>query len=119
MIGRFEQTTTRVQRSIQANILVTGARGRIRVSAGGGGGLLVHERRTRQVSEDCSPTVPCGPFESTFSNASGAAQGVGGVEVELARRLALFGRVRFVVPFSDPGGADLRVTTGLRWAFGR
>jgi len=57
-------------------------------------------------------------FESSVSNSSGAAQGVGGAEVRLRAGFALYGQARFVVPMNDPGGSDLRVTTGLRWGFG-
>jgi hypothetical protein len=89
------------------------------MAAGGGVGLLQHLRRTQTVTTDCTPGVTCGSFESTFSNASGSAQAVGGAELRLTRPLALYGDVRFVVPFTDPAGSDLRVTSGLRWGFGR
>ena len=117
VIGRLEEKTTRVQRTLQANLLFTGALGRVRVSAGGGVGLLQHHRLTRRGSADCSSAVPCGSFESTFSNVSGSAQGAGGAEVRLTGGLALYGQVRFVVPFTDPGGSDLRATAGFRWGF--
>ncbi|MEO8071272.1 MAG: hypothetical protein ABI652_07705 [Acidobacteriota bacterium] len=118
VIGRSEQRTTRTQRTLEANVLFTGAHGRVRMTAGGGVGLLEHRRRTRTLLADCSPAVECGTFESTFSSASGSAQGVGGAEVRLSRAAALYGQVRFVVPFIDPGGSDLRVTTGVRIGFG-
>lgn len=47
-IGRFEQTTTRSQRMLQANLLFRGTMDRLRVTAGGGVGLLQHHRRTRR-----------------------------------------------------------------------
>ena len=118
-IGRLEQSTTRAQRSLEANVLFTGARGRVRTNVGGGIGLLQHHRDTSHVTADCSPGTSCGSFESAFSNVSGSAQAVGGAEVRLAGGLALYGQVRFVVPFADPGGSDLRATTGLRWSFVR
>ena len=118
VIGRLEQKTTRVQRTLQVNVLFTGARGRVRATAGGGVGLLQHHRTTSSVTTDCSPGVPCGSFESSFSSTSGSAQAVGGAEVRLGGGVALYGQVRFVVPFTDPSGGDLRATTGLRFGFG-
>ena len=117
-IGRLEQTTTRVQRLVGGNVLFSTGSRRVRLLAGGGLGLVQHARRTRQTTGDCSPGVSCGSFESSFSNASAAAQGVGGADVRLSARLAVYGQARFVVPMTDPGGSDLRVTTGLRWGFG-
>jgi hypothetical protein len=118
LIGRVEQQTTRMQRTLQANVLFTANTGRVRVTAGGGVGLLQHRRRTRTLTEGCAPEMLCGSFESNVSNARGAAQGVGGAEVRLTAGFALYGQARLVVPMHDPGGSDLRITTGLRWGFG-
>jgi hypothetical protein len=117
VIGRFEQTTTRTQRTVEANALFTGRSGRVRVNAGGGVGLLLHSRRTRQVTSQCSPEVSCGPSDSTFSNGAGEAQAVGGAEVRLSDGFHVYSQVRFVVSMSDPGDSDLRLTAGVRWAF--
>jgi hypothetical protein len=117
-IGRLEQTTTRVQRLVGANVLFRTGPRRVRPFAGGGLGLVQHARRTRQTTADCSPGVSCGSFETSFSNTSGAVLGVGGADVRLSARLAAYGQARLVVPMTDPGGSDLRVTTGLRWGFG-
>ena len=119
MIGRLEGSTTRVQRSSQLNVLFRGAAGRVRITGGGGAGLLQHRRRTRQDVSGCSPGVSCQSFESTFSNTSFAAQLVGGAEVVLGGGLAVYGQTRVVVPASDPGGSDVRVTAGVRWGFGQ
>jgi hypothetical protein len=118
MIGRLEQKTTRVQRSSQINVLFRGSAGRVRITGGGGIGLLQHDRRTRQDVSGCSQGVTCQSFESSFSNTSFAAQAVGGAEVALAGGFAVYGQARFVVPTSDPGGGDIRVTAGVRWGFG-
>jgi hypothetical protein len=118
VIGRFEQTTTRVQRSVQTAMLFTAARGRIRISAGGGAGFVEFSRRTRQLTSECTPPIQCGPFESSFSNFAIGAQIAGGAEARIVGGLAVYGQVRLVVPVSDPGGSDLRVTAGLRWGFG-
>jgi hypothetical protein len=117
-IGRLEQTTGRVQRIYQANALFTAGAGRIRATAGGGVGLLQHDRQTRTTTSGCSPGVTCGSFESAFSSATGSVQAVGGVEVRIAGGIALYGQTRFVVPMTDPGGSDLRVTAGARVGFG-
>jgi hypothetical protein len=114
-IGRVAQTTRRTQRSWQVNILATRALGRLRVSGGGGVGVLQHERRTQTTASDCSPGVTCGASESTASNAAGSLQGAGDVEARLAHGVAIFGQARLVVPTSDPAGADVRITAGLRW----
>jgi hypothetical protein len=96
------------------NVLATRAIGRLRVSGGGGVGILQHERRTQTTASDCSPGVTCGASESA-STASGALQGAGDVEARLAHGAAIFGQARLVVPMSDPAGSDMRITAGLRW----
>lgn len=119
VVGRVEQTTRRVQRIWQANVLFSGAIGRLRVTGGGGVGALQHGGSTGQALSDCSPGVSCGSFQSEFSNGSGSAQAVGGAEAPLAGELAVYAQVRFTIPMADPGSSDLRVTSGLRWGFGR
>jgi hypothetical protein len=115
--GRLEQSTRRVQRAWQVNMLATGRAGRVRVFGGGGVGLLQHDRRFRQTIEDCSPSVInlCGSTSNTFHNMSGSAQGVGGADVVITGPLAAYGQARFIVPMTDPAGADLRITAGMRW----
>jgi hypothetical protein len=118
-VGRVEQSTRRVQRAIQVNLLGTGVLGRVRVVGGGGVGLLQHDRRFRQSIEDCSAGVAdvCGSTESTFSNIAGSAQAVGGVDIRVAGSSSVYGQARFIVSMRDPAGSDLRVTTGARWSF--
>lgn len=118
IIGRAESRTTRVQRSYQGNLLLTGADGRLRMSAGGGVGLVQHTRRSETRTDECSAGVTCGRFESTFSSATGSIQAAGGVEWRLSRRVAVSGQARFVVPMTDPGSGDLRFTAGLRVGMG-
>ena len=113
-IGRFEQITTHAQRFAQVNVLATGATGRLRVSGGGGVGLLQFARRTETTTTDCSPGIMCGVSGSSTSRISGSVQAVGGVDVSLTTRVALYGQGRFLVPLTDPGGSDLRVTAGVR-----
>jgi hypothetical protein len=117
VIGRLEQTTSRVQRSWQANMLLAGGFGRVRLTGGGGVGFLQHNRRTETTTEDCSLGASCGTFASSFSNVSGAAQAVGGAEVRMTGTVAIYGQARLIVPMTDPGGSDLRITGGLRWGF--
>lgn len=117
-IGRLQQTTSRTQRFVQANVLATGSHGRVRLAGGGGVGLLQHQRRTRTDATACSGAAPCGSFSSMFSNATGTVQAVGGADVSLSHAVALYAQARFLVPMTDPGGSDLRLTTGLRIGFG-
>jgi hypothetical protein len=117
-IDRLEQSTARTQRMLQANLLFAGSAGRVRVSAGGGVGVLQHDRRTRTVTSGCSPGVSCGSSDSKFSNAGGTAQAVGGLEVAVARGLAVHGQARFIVNVRDVGSSEVRVTAGARWGFG-
>lgn len=118
VIGRLEQTTARTQRFVQANMLFTGDAGRVAVSGGGGVGLLQHQRRTHSDATGCSRAASCGSLASTFSNATGTAQAVGGADFRLSPTVALYAQARFLVPLTDPGGSDVRLTTGLRLGFG-
>jgi len=118
VIGHLEQTTTHVMRTMQVNLLAAGTAGRVRVAAGGGVGLLRHLRPVVTVAENCSGAATCGTFHSDVSAATATAQAVGGVEVWLTRVVGLYGQARFVVPLTDPGGSDLRLTTGVRLGFG-
>jgi hypothetical protein len=118
-IGRFEQATGRTQRMLQANLLFQGATGRLHVTAGGGVGLLQFQRRTRIVTSGCSPGALCGTTEYTFTNASGTAQAVAGLEVAIASGLTAYGQARFIANIRDVGGSETRLTAGLRWGFGR
>lgn len=115
VIGRIEQMASHVQRAWQVNLLATGAAGRLRMSGGGGVGLLQHDRRTQTIASDCTPGASCGTFESSTSNVTGAVQGVGGVEARIADGLALFGQARLIVPVRDLGASDFRITAGVRW----
>ncbi len=119
VIGRLEETTTRRERTMQANLLGTGAHGRVRFTAGGGVGFLEYHRQFRQEATECSPQVRCGAYESPFSSSSMTVQGVGGVEVRLAGELAAYGQVRLTIPLPDPSGGGVRVMTGVRWGFGK
>jgi hypothetical protein len=117
-IGRFEQTTGRTQRMLQANLLFRDTTGRLHVTAGGGVGLLQHRRRTRTVTSGCAAEVSCGTTDASFTNASGTAQAMGGLEVALMSGLAAYGQARLLVNMRDVGGSETRITAGLRWSFG-
>jgi len=117
-IGHLEQTTTHAMRTMQVNLLAAATAGRVRVTAGGGVGLLRHLRTVTTVAENCSGAATCGTFHSDVSSTTASAQAVGGMDVDVARFIAVYGQARFVVPLTDPGGSDLRVTAGVRLTLG-
>ncbi|HEX5216624.1 MAG TPA: hypothetical protein VFV98_14280 [Vicinamibacterales bacterium] len=119
VIGRLEETTTRRERTMQANLLATGTQGRVRFSGGGGIGFLQYHRQFRQELTECSPQVSCGAHESPFSSSSTTVQGVGGIDVRLVGGLAAYGQVRLTIPVPDPSGGGVRFMTGVRWGFGK
>ena len=119
VIGRLEETTTRRERTVQANLLGTGAQGRVRFSGGGGIGFLDYHRQFRQETTECSPQVRCGAYESPFSGSSMTVQGVGGIDVRIAGGLAAYGQVRLTIPLPDPSGGGVRFMAGVRWGFGK
>jgi hypothetical protein len=116
VVGRLERTTRQAGRMLQVNVLFSGATGRVRVNAGGGIGLLQHQRRTQAITSNCSAGVPCGSSAWDFSRTAGTAQAVGGLEVGLGGGFAAQGHARFIVAMTDPGGSELRVTAGVRWS---
>lgn len=115
--GRVEQSTAEVQRAVHASLLATGAIGRVRLSGGGGVGLLRYHRRFRQTIDDCSGSQvnACGTYETTHANISTSIQGSGSVDVSLTRSFSLYGVGRLTVPMTDPGGTELRILAGIRW----
>ena len=119
VIGRLEETTTRRERTMQANLLATGAQGRVRFSGGGGVGFLDYDRQFRQETTECPPQIKCGAYDAPFSGSSMTVQGVGGVDVRLVGGLAVYGQVRLTIPVPDPSGGGVRFMTGVRWGFGK
>ena len=119
VIGRLEETTTRRERTMQANLLATGTQGRVRFSGGGGVGFLQYHKQFGQALTECSPQVRCGAYESPFSSSSMTVQGVGGVDVRLVGGLAVYGQVRLTIPLPEIGGGGVRFMTGVRWGFGK
>lgn len=115
--GRLEQSTVRVQRAVHASLLGTGSVGRVRLSGGGGVGLLGHNRRFRQTTEGCSGSLvdACGTLENTFSSISTSIQGSGGADVNLTDAFSVYGLARLTLPMTDPAGLELRWIAGLRW----
>lgn len=117
-VDRIEQRTSRTMSGFEFNVLAGGVIGRARISGGGGAGVVSTRRVFRQTFQGCTPSsVNCDPRESTFTSASFAFQGVGGVDVELGRNLAAYGIVRLAVPTRDPGSSELRVAGGIRLIF--
>jgi hypothetical protein len=116
-IGQLEQTIRRQMQMAQANLLFRGGTTRVAAVVGGGVGILNHKRQTRSLSTGCSSGAVCGDFGSEFSRGIGTGQAVGGIEARIAGGLFGHGTARFIVPFEDPGGMELRLTAGVRWGF--
>ena len=119
VIGRLEQTSTRRERTVQANLLATGGAGRVRYTGGGGVGFLEYHKLFRQEATECSPQVTCFVNESPFSSTSATVQAVGGVDVRIVGGLGAYGQVRLTIPLPDPSGGGVRFMAGVRWGFGK
>lgn len=116
-IGQLETSTSRQMQMAQVNVLARLGSARIAAVLGGGAGILNHERQTRSLSTGCTGGAVCGDFRSEFSRGMGTGQGVGGIEARIAGGLYAQANGRFIVPFDDPGGMELRLTVGGRWGF--
>jgi len=116
-VGRITARTRRDSWSMGVNALATGTTGRLTLSAGGGGGVMLVHRRFTQTGEECTAAVlqACETFVSTFGSASMLVQGVGGADLTLTRRLRAFGEFRLAFPLSDPGSGDASLVAGMRF----
>jgi hypothetical protein len=119
VIGRAARIGTRTVhrvRSFGINGLMRGSFDRVTLTGGGGIGVWLYDRHFSQTVTGCQTTVPnaCQDWQNDFSNGSFSAQGVAGVEVALAPRLAAFGQYQLTVPLIDLAAAHSSVAAGVR-----
>jgi hypothetical protein len=115
-VGRISSRTVQVTRIAGFNALARATFDRVTLTAGGGPSMWLYERRFNQTLTDCESTQPngCRDFANRFSNSSFSVQAVGGLEVALTSRLALFGQYQFAAPTVDIAGGHSSVGAGVR-----
>ena len=121
-IGHIDELATETLDSmtvVGVNLMGTGSVGRVRISAGGGPGLMVHYDRHTTTLVGCSAPSPttCNGGSNSDAGLVFTAQGVADVDVALTRHLSAIGRFMIVVPVEDPGFGHVNATAGLRISF--
>ena len=109
--------TAHLTRAVGGNLLVRGTAGRVTLIGGGGVSYLLYSRDFSQTSTGCEPASICSGFRNEFDNSSFAVQGQAGVDVPVARHIALMGQFRLLVPVQDPGGGHNTFTGRVRFVF--
>ena len=122
VIGHVDEVTTETLDTMTVvglNLLGTGTIGRLRISGGGGPGLLVNYERHSTNLSGCTAPAPSicesrsnGEWFVTFS-----LQALADVEVALTSHLSAVGRVMLAVPVKDPAFGHLTTTAGVRVSF--
>lgn len=80
--------------------------GKVSPFAEAGVGYFTNRRRT-------GTTSPLGNFESDVTTTNGGAQAAAGVDIQVARRVAIFGMGRYEIrSFTDPGGGSVMQALG-------
>jgi hypothetical protein len=115
-IGRLSQRTQHTMQSVGVNVLPTMSRGRLTISAGGGGGFVLLQRHFTQMVSDCQSTGAggCSSLDNRHTSSSLSVQGVVGVDVAITRRVLAFGQYRIVVPVDDAGSGHGAAVGGVR-----
>jgi hypothetical protein len=116
--GSGEAVETRTRHAFPTavfNVLaVSDSDARVGPYGGAGVGMFYRRRHYEQ-----SATSGFAAFTRTSSRATLGGELVGGVDVRVARRLKIFGEVRFdVQSFQDPGASSIRVLGGVRMPIG-
>lgn len=101
---------------IGVNALVTGTRGRMRVSAGGGAGVIRFADRYEVDVTGCTSPAPqhCQEYTRRDSRYDLSVQATADVELALRRRLSAFGRFNLVVPVEGPFTGHFGFVAGVR-----
>jgi hypothetical protein len=115
-VGRISSRTVQATRIVGFNALARATFDRVTLTAGGGPSMWLYDRRFNQTLTDCESTQPngCRDFASRFSNSSFSVQAVGGLEVALTSRLAVFGQYQFVAPTVDIAAGHSSAGAGVR-----
>ena len=119
IIGRAGRVTTRTVHATKVvgfNALARATVDRVTLTAGGGPGFWLYDRRYSQTVTDCQSSLPtsCRDSANRFSNSSFSVQGVAGLEVAITSRLAAFGQFQFMAPTVDLAGGHVTVGGGVR-----
>lgn len=119
VIGRYSKLTKQtvhVTRSIGVNALAAGSVGRVRLTAGGGPGVMIYQRRFSQTLLDCQSAAPesCQDNRNTWTSSGLSVQAAAGAEVALTSRLAAFGQFQFTAPIEDFAFSHMSTTAGIR-----
>ena len=114
--GRLSIRTVQVTRSVGFNALARASFDRLTLTAGGGPGVWLYQRRYSQTLADCQATAPefCRDYANRFSNSSFSVQAVAGLEVALTSHVAAFGQYQFLAPTIDIAAGQATVGAGVR-----
>lgn len=98
------------------NVLVTGAVGRARISAGGGPGVLTYRDRYEVTLTGCTAVNPQTCQNSVRRDARHGMSLQGGLDLDVlvTSRVSAFGRASVAGPIEDPGAGYAAVVGGLR-----
>jgi hypothetical protein len=122
VIGHVDEVTTDTLDTITVvglNLLGTGAIGRVRISGGGGPGLLVNYARYTVSLSGCTATVPsrCDGSSNEEWFVTFGVQALADVDVALTSHVSAVGRVLLALPVKDAGYGHLNATAGVRMSF--
>jgi hypothetical protein len=118
--GHIDLVTVRTVNRTRAagwSVLAKGASGRVTFSGGGGVSYLLYSRDFSETFSGCTSANLCSDFSDEFDNSAFAAQVQAGVDVALARHIAVMGHFRLLVPVEDPGSGHHTILGGLRVLF--
>ena len=101
---------------IGINFLATGATGRLRISGGGGAGVMTFRSTYSTTQRGCtSPTFTlCRDFTNTNAEGTLAVQAVADVDVAVTSHVSAFGRALLAGPPQDMGAGHFGVVAGIR-----
>ena len=115
-VGQLTQQTRYTVRTFGLNALPTISFGRVTLTGGGGGGVMIFSRRFEQSVSACrvAGSLACSNLVNRHASSSLTVQGVAGLDVRLAPRLAAFADYRLVFPVDDPGSGHAALAAGVR-----